>query len=453
MDTKDTVLPSHSLDAEQAVLGVAFLSDSNFDTARQVLSASDFYDPRHQQIYKTLCGLIDKCNAPVDPMSVLHELDRIGMTEKCGGPAYITGLEQSVISPDNIGHHANIVRDCSFRRRASGALQKLTDHAASDISEPKGIAARAATLVDNLSRGLSFETVMLPEEIAKEAYDYLTCEDESAGFGVPTGLRQLDNMLYGLQPGDLVVLAARPSVGKTSLATQICVNAINHNIATFIISFEMSSLQITHKMTSQDLRIPVTKIRRKQTSTEESERVIHHLEQLSQKPLYMIHDPTASAEEIAAQCVAMKTKHPHLGLIIVDFLQLMKRKESSETKNAEIGEISRSLKVLAGKLKLPILLLSQLSRGVEKAKSPRAPILSDLRDSGEIEQNADIVMFLHRTSDQSMYTAMDTVDLVLAKGRNEAIGTCGLEFIKDITLFRDAPQREQEPPPGNYYDR
>lgn len=452
----DAILPSHSLDAEKAVLGTFFLNDSAVDQTQSILSVSDFYDPRHQEIYRCILKMVGE-GLPIDPMILIYEFERKGILEKVGGAVYITGLEQSVISPGNVRHHAKIVRDCSFRRRASNALLKLSEHAASDISEPQEIAARAATLVDGFAKGLSFTTVLSSEESATIAYDHLISEDENKGFGIPTGLRKLDWLLHGLQPGGLYIIAARTSVGKTSLAMQIGLNAHNNGYGVSVCSFEMDALEIMQKIEAQATKIPVEKIQYGKTSDgckiteEEITQVADFLERFRQSNFFIYDDSMASAEEIISQCLAIKTKQPQIGLIIIDYLQLMNKKEKSENRNLELGHITSSLKKMAGKLKIPIVLLSQLSRGIEKELKPRRPRLSDLRESGAIEQDADVVIFIHRTSEQNECVVADDIELIVAKARKAKVGICNARFVKEITLFQDV-DKHREPPVGNYYD-
>ncbi len=438
-------IPPHSDDAEMALLGSIMISPESIHEVSDIIRPETFYAEKHKIIYETMNELHARAN-PIDLISVSQKLKEKEQLERIGGAAYITELVNSVPTSTNILHYAELVFKKAMLRKliASGeyieAIGYEEDRELDDVLDDASKKIFEAT---NTSGSQKY--VHLADELGK-AWDRIDKlhKEKDVLRGVPTGFKDLDKKLSGLQNSDLIILAARPSVGKTSLALDIARNAaIRHNIGTAIFSLEMSSAQLVDRMLSAEARVDAWKLRTGGLRLEEEfAKIRDTLDPLSKAPIYI--DDQAANNILRMRSVARRIKmEKGLGLIIVDYLQLMAPTSTKNSDNMvqQVTEISRSLKQLAKELEVPVLALSQLSRAVE-ARGGR-PRLSDLRDSGSIEQDADVVMFIHREDkgkDESERT--NIAEILIEKHRNGPTGTVKLYFDGDKSSFLDIDESQ-----------
>ena len=438
-------IPPHSDEAEMALLGSIMISPESIHEVSDIIRPQTFYAEKHSIIYETMLGLHAKAS-PIDLISVSQRLKEIEQLERIGGANYITELVNSVPTSTNILHYAELVFKKSMLRKliASGEyIESIGYEEDRELDDVLDDASKKIFEATNTSGSQKY--VHLADELGK-AWDRIDklhkTKDELRG--VPTGFKDLDKKLSGLQNSDLIILAARPSVGKTSLALNIACNAaIRHNIGTAIFSLEMSSAQLVDRMLSAESKVDAWKLRTGGLRLEEEfAKIRDTLDPLSKAPIYI--DDQASNNILRMRSVARRIKmEKGLGLIVVDYLQLMSPTSSKNSDNVvqQVTEISRSLKQLAKELDVPVLALSQLSRAVEaRGGKPR---LSDLRDSGSIEQDADVVIFIHR-EDKGKDEAERTniAEIMIEKHRNGPTGTVKMYFDGDKTTFLDIDESQ-----------
>jgi replicative DNA helicase len=438
-------IPPHSDEAEMALLGSIMISPESIHEVSDIIRPETFYAEKHKIIYETMNELHAKAN-PIDLISVSQRLKEKEQLERIGGATYITELVNSVPTSTNILHYAELVFKKSMLRKliASGEyIESIGYEEDRELDDVLDDASKKIFEATNTSGSQKY--VHLADELGK-AWDRLDRLHKEKGIlrGVPTGFKELDKKLSGLQNSDLIILAARPSVGKTSLALNIACNAaIRHNIGTAIFSLEMSSAQLVDRMLSAESKVDAWKLRTGGLKLEEEfAKIRDTLDPLSKAPIYI--DDQASNNILRMRSVARRIKmEKGLGLIIVDYLQLMSPTASKNSDNVvqQVTEISRSLKQLAKELDVPVLALSQLSRAVEaRGGKPR---LSDLRDSGSIEQDADVVIFIHR-EDKGKDEAERTniAEIMIEKHRNGPTGTVKMYFDGDKTAFLDIDESQ-----------
>jgi len=464
-DSQFRTLP-HSLEAEQAVLGTFFLNNAAVTDVQALLSPEDFYDPRHQTLFQVIIDLSEK-SEPIDPLVLINEMGRRDALEKVGGADYIAGLEQSVISPGNVMHHAGIVHEKSRLRRLIHATVEISDEAYSEQDEAQELLKVAEQKIFEIikeRRSGGFESF---SDVANDVWNDVLhrSENRQEVTGVTTGYRLLDHLTGGFQRSDLLILAARPSVGKTSLALNFAVNAaskphtdvdgVPFNPGVAIFSLEMSSPQVIQRMICTRAQIPMELLRKNKMNRRQIERFHQVTQEMQDLPIFVLDTPGIDPTELRLQAQHLKIREPNLSLIIIDYLQLMSFKGSrSENRQQEVSEISRSLKALARDLDVPVLALSQLSRGIEsRPRAQSEPRLADLRESGAIEQDADVVFFVHRltnprdqTPDTSSSAASVTeTNLIIGKQRNGPLGKIPLLFRSDFTEFVEmAPEHSNQ---------
>ena len=437
-------VPPHSDEAEMALLGSIMIRPEGIHEVSDTVRPETFYAEKHTIIYETMLELHSKAT-PIDLVSVSQKLKEKEQLDRIGGSSYITELVNSVPTSTNIEHYASIVFNKFMLRKliASGEyIEALGYEEGRELDDVLDSASKKIFEATNTSGTQKY--VQISEELSKawERIDKLhKSKDEMRG--VPTGFKDLDLKLSGLQKSDLIILAARPSVGKTSLALNIANNAANLGIGVAIFSLEMSSAQLVDRMLSAEANVDSWRLRTgKLNQEEEFSRIRDSLDTLSKAPIYI--DDQAANNILRMRSVARRIKmEKGLGLIIVDYLQLMAPTSSKNSDNVvqQVTEISRSLKQLAKELEIPVLALSQLSRAVEaRGGKPR---LSDLRDSGSIEQDADVVLFIHREDkgkDESERT--NIAEILIEKHRNGPTGTVKLYFDGDKTSFKDLDESQ-----------
>ena len=438
-------VPPHSIEAEQSVLGGLLIDNSAWDRAGDLLTESDFYRFEHKLIYVAVGKLIN-AGKPADVVTVFEELTSLGKSEECGGLAYLNALAQSVPSAANLRRYAEIVRERAVLRK----LVTASDEIASAAMNPQGKAVKE--IVDEAEGkifrineegnrgGQGFQSmdnlvVALIDRVNELAEN--GAEDVT---GVRTGFYDLDTMTAGLQPGDLIILAARPSKGKTAFVVNIGENvAINEGLPVVIYSMEMGAAQLALRMVGSVGRIDQSRLRLGRLADDEWGRLSEAVDKLGKAAIYIDESPGLSPSEVRARARRQARISGQLGLIIIDYLQLMSGNGGNEENRATvIGEISRGLKALAKELKCPVIALSQLNRSVETRPDKR-PMMSDLRESGAIEQDADIIMFIYRdeyyTKDECKEPGV--AEIIIAKQRNGPVGTVKLAFQRMHTKFEN----------------
>jgi replicative DNA helicase len=433
-------VPPQNLEAEESVLGAMLLSPGAIGAVSEVLDAGDFYRESHAKIYRAALALYAK-GEPVDAITLVDELEERGELEEVGGRVRIHELAALVPATSNAAHYARIVREMATLRgliRVGSEIQRLGFERP---GETAALVDRAEQSVFELSQARVTTEFTHIESLLKESFERITQLYE-AGVditGVPSGFRDLDRLTSGFQPGNLVILAARPSMGKSALGLCMAANlAVRSETPCALFTLEMSKQEVTQRLMCSEAKVDSQRLRTGKLAPEDWSRLTAACDKLAKAPLYVDDTGSISMMEIRSKARRLKTKEPRLGLVIVDYLQLMTSGGSVENRVQEVSQISRALKVLARDLDVPILAMSQLSRAVEQRHDKR-PILSDLRESGSIEQDADVVMFVYR---DEYYNPEETdqqglAEIILAKHRNGPTGAEKLSFLKRYAKFAD----------------
>ncbi len=436
-------IPPHSIEGESSVLGGLLLDNAAWDRVGDVLTDGDFYRYEHRLIYAAIGTLVNG-SKPADVITVFEHMQSQGKAEEIGGLAYLNSLAQYVPSASNIRRYAEIVRDRSILRK----LVTASDEIATNAFNPKG--RSVSQIVDESEQKIfkigeqgkrnsqgfqSMDTLVVNlldrvQEMADNPNDVT---------GVRTGFYDLDRQTAGLQAGDLIVLAARPSMGKTALAINIAENvALNEGLPVAVFSMEMGAAQLAVRIVGSIGRIDQGHLRTGNLSDDEWPRLSEAIEKLRTISLHIDESPGLTSSEVRANARRLSRQYGQLGLIVVDYLQLMSGSNSDggDNRATELGEISRGLKMLARELKCPVIALSQLNRSVEQRPDKR-PMMSDLRESGAIEQDADIIMFIYRDEYYTKDACKEpgVAEVIIAKQRNGPTGTVKLAFLRNITKF------------------
>jgi len=438
-------LPPQSLEAEQAVIGGLLLDNTAFDRVADLLRPDDFYRGDHRQIYTAITSLIDKAH-PADVVTVHEALSTIGKAEEIGGLIYLNRLAQDTPSAANIRRYAEIVRDRAILRR----LIAVADDIANQALNPQGRDTRslldeAESKIFNINeegaRGRSgFQS--LPDLLSQvvdrigQLYDQ---SNHSGITGVPTGFTDLDKMTSGFQPGDLVIVAGRPSMGKTAFSLNIGQHvAVDQSLPVAVFSMEMGATQLAMRMVCSVGRLDQQRVRTGQLVDDDWPRLTNAIQKMQDSQLYIDETPGLNALELRSRARKLSRQCGQLGLVIVDYLQLMSSASASgENRATEISEISRSLKGLAKELQCPVIALSQLNRSLEQRPNKR-PVMSDLRESGAIEQDADVIIFIYRDEVYNPDSPeKGTAEIIIGKQRNGPIGTVRLTFLGKYTKFEN----------------
>ena len=436
-------IPPHSVEAESSVLGGLLLDNGAWDRVGDLLHEGDFYRFEHRMVFSAIGALIN-ASKPADVITVFEQLLGQGKAEEIGGLAYLTALAQYVPSAGNIRRYAEIVRERSILRKLVSASDEISTAAFNPMGRP------VATILDESEQRI----FNIGEEGARnrqgfQAMDTLVvalldrvqemADNPNDVTGVPTGFYDLDRMTAGFQAGDLIVLAARPSMGKTALAINIAEHvALNEGLPVAVFSMEMGAAQLAVRIVGSIGRIDQTHLRTGKLTDEEWPRLTEAIEKLRTISLHIDESAGLTSSELRANARRLSRQCGKLGLIVVDYLQLMSGSSSSEGENraTELGEISRGLKMLAKELQCPVMALSQLNRSVESRPDKR-PMMSDLRESGAIEQDADIIMFIYRDEYYTKDACKEpgVAEIIIAKQRNGPTGVVKLAFLKPITKF------------------
>lgn len=436
-------VPPQNLEAEESVLGSMMLSSEAIADVVQVLEPDDFYRSANGKIFGSLRGLYAR-GEPVDIITAVGALEREGILEDVGGRLYLRDLVDQVPTPASAVHYAAIVSKAALRRRLISAAADIMEKAFGSTDDAEAVAdAAEQRIYDVARREDQNEVAMLRELVDQAMLDLETIQNrESAYTGLATGFRDLDELTSGLQPGNLIVIAARPGVGKSSLAMNMARNVAvdSHPVAVF--SLEMSRYEIGMRLLCAEARVPWDRIRSKRVGPADWSNIVHAAEILHDAPLHIVDAGNVNIVDIRAKARRMRTSRKGLSLIIVDYMQLMTSPNARRPDNRqqEVAEISRSLKLLAKELAIPVVALSQLNRNPE-SRADKRPQLADLRESGAIEQDSDVVMFIHR--DDSDPEKKRDAEIIISKHRNGPTGSVRLNFEPSLTQFRNATRDAQ----------
>jgi replicative DNA helicase len=434
----DHRLPPQNLDAEQSVLGAMMLSPEAVADVVELIEPDDFYRSAHGRIYAALRSLFAR-GEPVDVITSVDALRRDGALEEVGGALYIRDLVDQTPTPAGASHYAKIVADAALRRRLISAAADIMDLAYRSGDDADVVADHAEQRVYDVARREDRDDTAILRDLLDQAMADLESiqNRESAYTGIATGFHDLDNLTSGLQPGNLVVIAARPGVGKSSLAINVARNVAVGGNSVAVFSLEMSRFEIGMRLLCAEAKVPWDRIRNKRVGPSDWTGVVQAAEILHDAPLHIVDAGNVNIVDIRAKARRMRSGRQGLDMIIVDYLQLMTSPSARRPDNRqqEVAEISRQLKLLAKELQIPVVALSQLNRNPE-ARADKRPQLSDLRESGAIEQDSDVVMFIHR--DDIDPEKKRDAELIVAKHRNGPTGSIHLNFEPSLTQFRNA---------------
>ncbi len=434
-------LPPQNLDAEQAVLGSMLLEEEAIVQAAEILEDAAFYKDAHRKLFAALLALY-KTNVPVDIVTVTEELKKRNRLEEVGGASYLATLTSVVPTAANAEHYCRIVKQKAILRNLIRATTQIATECYEEAQEPDLLLDKAETLIfDIASKKLKRDAVAM-KDIIKSSIEMIDTLYQRKGMitGMPTGFLELDQQLAGLQPADLVVVAGRPAMGKSSFSLCIAEHvALAEKAGVAIFSLEMSKENLVQRLLCSHARINAHNVRSGMLSTSDWPNLTKAAGKLSEAPIFIDDSPSISVLELRAKARRLKSRY-NISLIILDYLQLMSESSYADNRQQEISVISRSLKALARELSVPVIAVSQLSRAPERRESFR-PRLSDLRESGAIEQDADVVLMLFR---EDYYNPTDenkgVAEIIIAKQRNGPTGTVKLAFIKEYTRFETLAQ-------------
>ncbi|MHB9019701.1 MAG: replicative DNA helicase [Minisyncoccota bacterium] len=439
MATSKLKLPPQNIEAEQFVLGALMIDKNSIINVADILLPEDFYKPVNEKIYEVILGLYTK-REPIDIFTVTNKLKDAGLLKDVGGSAYLTKIIESVPSAAHVGHYAQIVKDQKIRRDLINASGDISERAFSTGQELEDSLDEIEKKIFSISQRSIPQKFSSIGEGLKGAYERIEKLHSGEGGlrGVPTGFQDLDNILSGFQRSDLVVLGARPSIGKTSLALDIARTvAVNHKQPVGIFSLEMSKEQVIDRIISSQANVPLWNLRTGKLKEDDAFSCIQGaLDELSKAPIYIDDTPSPNILQMRSMARRLQSENG-LSLLVVDYLQLIQPRTSSDNMVSQITEISRGLKGLARELNIPVIALSQLSRAVDQRENKR-PRLSDLRESGSIEQDADVVMFIYRKDHEKTSPSADEIgmaEIIVAKHRNGPTGTINLKFNKERASF------------------
>ena len=427
-------VPPHSEEAEQAVLGAMMLSGEAIAQVADIgLKAEDFYRSGHRAVYEALNDLYAR-GQPVDVVTTKEELLRRGSLESVGGALYLQHLVENVATPASASHYGRIVGDHALLRRLITAAGEIL-HSAYEVPEdPEGFADEAEGRIYAVSRRHERDQVVPLRALVHQSMEDLERIHERTGLvGLSTGFRDLDELLQGLQRANLIVVAARPGIGKSSLVTNIARNVAVAGGTVALFSLEMSRVEIGMRLLCSEARVQWHKVRAGMVAADDWGRIVEAAEILDPAPLFIVDTGNVTIVDIRAKARRMKSQH-NLDLIIVDYLQLMSSHQRVDNRQQEVAEISRSLKLLAKELDVPIIAVSQLNRDPER-RTDKKPQLADLRESGAIEQDSDVVMFIHRDPLSEEDQARNAAEVIVAKHRNGPVGKITLTWLEHLTLF------------------
>ncbi|HVX19059.1 MAG TPA: replicative DNA helicase [Acidimicrobiales bacterium] len=430
-------VPPHNLDAEESLLGAMLLSRDAVAAAAEQVAAGDFYKPAHSHLYEAITSLVAS-GEPVDPVTVADELRRADLLDAVGGPEALIRLQTSTPATTNAAHYAKIVEEHALLRRMIGVASEISELGYSLPDDVVKTIDHAESLVYHLSQHRMTDSMSQLQDMLKDTLDRIEelYDRGDAITGVPTGFVDLDSLLSGLQPNALVVVGARPAMGKTSFALGMASHAALHaRRPVLFFSLEMSRIELSQRLLCSEARVDSQRIRNGKLDDTDWTKITHAVGRLGDAPIWIDDNPNVSLMEIRGKARRLKSRVGDLGMVVVDYIQLMTGRAGAESRQVEVAELSRGLKILARELEVPVVALAQLNRGLEQ-RADKRPMLSDLRESGSLEQDADVVMFLYR---DEVYNAESpdrgTAEVLVAKHRSGPTGSVRLAFLSHYTRF------------------
>ncbi len=442
-------LPPYNEEAEQYVLSACFGSGDAFARSLEIIELDDFYKTSHRKIFSAMQFLFE-ANHPIDILTIADRLRKDNDLDDAGGMDYLDFLEGLVPTSAAISHHSKIIREKKVLRDLIETATEIVASSYEDSDDADEILDKAERSIFEISEKRTKRSFYSIKEIVKSSFDSIEKLFEKPGMitGVETGFRDFDQITSGLQPSDLIIIAGRPSMGKTSLALDIArFAACKRKVPTAIFSLEMSKEQLGLRLLCSEARVSSVKLRTGFLASSDWPNLTAAAGRVSEAPIFIDDSPQLSTLDVRARSRRLKAEHS-LGLVIIDYLQLMHGSRKIESRQLEISEISRGLKGLAKELNVPIIALSQLSRAVE-SRTDKRPLLSDLRESGSIEQDADVVAFIYRDEVYDSETAKAGIaEILIRKQRNGPIGDVELAFLKEYTRFENLEHHTAEPVPS-----
>ncbi|MCL4449257.1 MAG: replicative DNA helicase [Actinobacteria bacterium] len=429
-------VPPHNLEAEETLLGAMLLSKDAICEAVGICHAEDFYKPAHGYIFEMISALWSRSEIP-DAVSVAEELKRAGLLEACGGSGALLSLAANTPSISNTAYYAKIIKERSLLRKLISTASLIADMGYQIPDEVGVVLDRAESMIFEIATSTSVESISTIGELLEHTMNHLErlYEKGETITGVATGYIDLDTKLAGLQPSNLIIVGARPSMGKTSFALGLVSHAaVVEKTPVLLFSLEMSHLEITQRLLCTQAEVNVSHIRNGKLQEEDWLKISKGMGPLGDAPIFIDDDPSLTLIDIRARARRLKSRE-NIGLVVIDYLQLMSGRETSENRQIEISEISRGLKIMARELDIPVVALSQLSRNLE-LRSDHHPVLADLRESGALEQDADVVLFIYRDEIYNPDSPdKGKAEIMIAKHRNGPTGMVYLTFMEQYTKF------------------
>ena len=430
-------VPPHNIEAEASLLGAMLLTRDAIADALEVVRAEHFYKPSHAHVFDAVCGLY-AAGEPADPVTVAEALARADLLDAIGGPGTLLELQATTPATSSAAKYARIIQEHATLRSLIGAANEIAEIGYGRPDDVVKAVDEAESLVFQVGQGRVADSMGVMSDLLNANLDRLE-ELYSRGnkiTGTSTGFDELDEITSGLQEDSLVIVGARPAMGKTSFALGLASHvAVEEDLPALLFSLEMSQLELSQRILCAEARVDSKRIRNGQLTEEDWSRINHGVGKLAEAPIWIDDNPATSVMEIRAKSRRLKSRVGKIGVIVVDYIQLMTGRSAAESRQVEVSEISRGLKLLARELQTPVIGVSQLSRGLETRQDKR-PMLSDLRESGSIEQDADLVVFIYR---DEVYNAessdMGTAEIIVAKHRNGPTGTLRLAFLPHYTRF------------------
>lgn len=449
-------VPPQAVDVEMAVLGAMLIEKEAIAKALEVLDETAFYKPAHQQIFAAMIALFDR-SEPVDLITLMEELRRRGQLEKIGGEVYLTELTTKITSSANIEFHAHIVLEKALMRQLISSSSEVINRAFHETEDALNLLDEAEQRIFQISEQRMKKSFVSMNTAVHSTMELLeSIHGKHSGItGVPAGFAEVDNMTGGFQKSDLVIVAGRPSQGKTALVLSIARNAsVLHNVPIGFFSLEMSTQQLVMRLICAEARVDAHSVRTGRLPEDEWRKLSTSVGRLYKAKIFIDDTPALGILELRAKARRLKAEH-NVGMVVVDYLQLMQGPRNVQSREQEISTISRSLKALAKELGIPVLALSQLNRAVE-ARGDKRPMLADLRESGAIEQDADVVLFVHRPEmygiekDEDGNPTEGVSEIIVGKQRNGPTGTVRLAFVKQYARFENLTRFRENAmlPPG-----
>ncbi|WP_028594547.1 replicative DNA helicase [Paenibacillus assamensis] len=445
----DRVPPQHA-EAEQAVLGAILLQSEALITSMERVQAEDFYQPAHQIIYEAMIELGEE-GQPIDIVTLAAKLQSKNQLDDIGNVSYLSQLANAVPTAANVDYYAQIIEEKSMLRRLIRTATQIASEGYTGEDNIGALLSDAERRILEISNRRSSSGFIAIKDVLMDVFERveLLSEQTEGTTGIPSGFTDLDKMTSGFQRSDLIIVAARPSVGKTAFALNVAQNVgVRAKETVAIFSLEMSAAQLVQRMICAESNVDATRLRSGKLEDDDWEKLTMSIASLSEAQIFIDDTPGITVADIRAKCRRLKKEHG-LGMILIDYLQLIQgRGKAGENRQQEVSEISRTLKMIARELEVPVIALSQLSRGVEQRQDKR-PMMSDLRESGSIEQDADIVAFLYRDDYYDKESEKkNIIEIIIAKQRNGPVGTVELVFLKNFNKFVSYERNHADPYAG-----